>query len=152
MLAGQSGRSVICASPLPAACYPCINPPASRDERRAAAPADSAGASYVFGEDPQRVAEAAGAVLPLAVLAPAEVLRCLVAEAVCDADKARASPLHDTPTSAGAGRFGRAKVLRVGALELRQRATKLSGHSLCACTVRLLLTALQAGSAHPGQS
>lgn len=43
----------------------------------------------MFGEDPQRVAAAVGAVLPLAVLAPGEVLRCLVAEAARDASKAR---------------------------------------------------------------
>ena len=48
----------------------------------------AAASSYVFGEDPQRVVAAVGAVLPLAILAPGEVLRCLVAEAARDACKA----------------------------------------------------------------
>lgn len=43
----------------------------------------------MFGEDPQLVAAAVGTVLPLAIVAPAEVLRCLVTEAVQDASKAR---------------------------------------------------------------
>ncbi|KAK9845957.1 hypothetical protein WJX81_006858 [Elliptochloris bilobata] len=49
--------------------------------------AGTAASSYVFGEDPQRVAAAVGAVLPLAILAPAEALRCLVNEAVRDVSK-----------------------------------------------------------------
>ncbi len=144
-------RSTVCASPLPAACHPAQ----PRNERRAAAPADSAGASYVFGEDPQRVAAAAGAVLPLAVLAPAEVLRCLVAEAVCNTDKARAAPLRNTPACAGAGRLGMAALL-VSALERPCLSACLTLDStlqscLCACTARSCLTALQAGSAGPDQ-
>ncbi len=63
------------------------------------APAGTAASSFVFGEDPQLVAAAVGTVLPLAIVAPAEVLRCLVTEAVQDTSKARARAMHVACTS-----------------------------------------------------